>query len=580
MSTAMPISGLGVVGALLLLGCLWLYRAALPKPIPGLPYKKGSEKRLLGDAPDIIEWQKETKEVFSYMRKLALDLKAPVFQMFMRPFGKPWVILTDFREAFDICATRKDEFDRSAFTGEVFGPIVPESHISFLTDDRWRSHRNLMRDVMSNSFVSEVITPRIYKYVAELVSLWRDKARLAQGRPFDAESDVARCLIDFITSANFGYDVKALETHHATLHGDVPVGTSGVNRDVPMSFKNGMESEACAALIKMTDGVAMAVRSPFPKILVPLAYRFLPSYSEAKRYTYDMISNQVNAAWTRFSSKNVGEKRADEQEVRSALELLVQRESQMARKENRERKFDLPIVRDELLAFLFAGQVTTGAALGWALKYLTMHQEVQKQLRAELRASHKRATEAGEMPTSQEIAQANLPYLDAFLAESHRFAVTISCMIRHTTKETTVLGNRIPKGVDVFMLTNGPSYKMPALPVDEATRSRTSQDAKDKYGMWDESNMGEFRPERWLERTENGEVRYNALAGPSIPFGVGPRGCFGLKWATLVLKTLVTLVVWNFDLQEIPEELSGTAAKDSASHSAQQVFVRLAVLSE
>jgi cytochrome P450 len=485
----------------------------------------------------IIEWQKETKEVFSYMRKLALDLKAPVFQMFMRPFGKPWVILTDFREAFDICATRKEEFDRSAFTGEVFGPIVPESHIQFLTDDRWRAHRNLMRDTMSNSFVSEVIGPRIHKYVAELVSLWHDKARLAQGRPFDAESDVARCLVDFITSANFGYDVKALQTHHASLDVKVTVGTSGVHLDTPMSFKDGMESEACAALVKMTDGVAMAVRSPFPRILVPLAYRFLPSYSKAKRYTYDMISNQVNAAWARFSSKKAGGKPADEQEVRSALELLVQRESQMARKENRERKFNLPIVRDELLAFLFAGQVTTGAALGWALKYLTMHQEVQKKMRSELRAVHRRAVEAGDMPTAQEIAEANLPYLDAFLAENHRFAVTISCMIRYTIKDTTVLGHRIPKGTDVFMLTNGPNYHMPAMPVDEATRSKSSQDAKDKYGTWDESDMGEFRPERWLERTENGEERYNAVAGPSIPFGVGPRGCFGEFFGQLAPST-------------------------------------------
>ena len=43
----------GVVGTVLLAGAILLYRAALPKPIPGIPYKKGSEKRLLGDAPDV-----------------------------------------------------------------------------------------------------------------------------------------------------------------------------------------------------------------------------------------------------------------------------------------------------------------------------------------------------------------------------------------------------------------------------------------------------------------------------------------------------------------------------------------------
>jgi hypothetical protein len=51
-----------------------------------------------------------------------------MFQMFMRPLGKPWVVLTDFREAQDILTTRRDEFDRSSFTTEVFGPLLPEFH--------------------------------------------------------------------------------------------------------------------------------------------------------------------------------------------------------------------------------------------------------------------------------------------------------------------------------------------------------------------------------------------------------------------------------------------------------------------
>lgn len=48
----------------------------------------------------------------------------------MRPLGKPWVIVTDFRESQDIQLSRKDEFDRSRMTGEVFGPIFPENHVS------------------------------------------------------------------------------------------------------------------------------------------------------------------------------------------------------------------------------------------------------------------------------------------------------------------------------------------------------------------------------------------------------------------------------------------------------------------
>jgi hypothetical protein len=46
-------STIGVVAAALLAALILLCRAALPKPIHGIPYKKGSEKRLLGDAPDV-----------------------------------------------------------------------------------------------------------------------------------------------------------------------------------------------------------------------------------------------------------------------------------------------------------------------------------------------------------------------------------------------------------------------------------------------------------------------------------------------------------------------------------------------
>ena len=49
--------------------------------------------------------------------------------MFMRPFGKPWVIVADFREAQDIQVNRQDEFDRSTYIGEVFGPLLPGNHV-------------------------------------------------------------------------------------------------------------------------------------------------------------------------------------------------------------------------------------------------------------------------------------------------------------------------------------------------------------------------------------------------------------------------------------------------------------------
>jgi hypothetical protein len=45
------------------------------------------------------------------------------------PLGKPWVVVTDFRESYDIQAHRQGEFDRSAFLGDVFGPLLPGNQV-------------------------------------------------------------------------------------------------------------------------------------------------------------------------------------------------------------------------------------------------------------------------------------------------------------------------------------------------------------------------------------------------------------------------------------------------------------------
>lgn len=44
-----------IAGASIILFALvgFVYRALLPKPIPGIPYKKTSAKKLFGDAPEV-----------------------------------------------------------------------------------------------------------------------------------------------------------------------------------------------------------------------------------------------------------------------------------------------------------------------------------------------------------------------------------------------------------------------------------------------------------------------------------------------------------------------------------------------
>lgn len=125
-----------------------LYRALLPKPIPGIPHNKVSARRILGDAPDVsslypifdtvpiadnptqvLRWNKQTKEIWSYIRNLAIELDSPVIQVFMRPLSRPWVIVCDFREAQDIQMHRSQDFDRARILEDIFGALLPNCHV-------------------------------------------------------------------------------------------------------------------------------------------------------------------------------------------------------------------------------------------------------------------------------------------------------------------------------------------------------------------------------------------------------------------------------------------------------------------
>lgn len=262
-------------------------------------------------------------------------------------------------------------------------------------------------------------------------------------------------------------------------------------------------------------------------------------------------------------------------------------------------RFDTPSNRDELFGFLIAGHDTTAATLAWAVKCLADHQDVQQKLRSALRAAMPTAVLGNTSPSAQEIAGTRVPYLEATIQEVLRNTTTAPGLMRVTTQDTQIFGHHIPKGTDVFCMNTGPDFKSAPMPVDEKLRSASSQEAKGKVGSWDVNDMGDFRPERWLVKDENGEEVFDSKAGPFMTFGLGPRGCFG-KWpvvliacawqryllmsracvgkklAYLQMRITITLLLWNFELQTTPAELSSYRAVDKMVHNCQQCYVRLA----
>lgn len=211
--------------------------------------------------------------------------------------------------------------------------------------------------------------------------------------------------------------------------------------------------------------------------------------------------------------------------------------------------------------------------MAWVTKYLTGYPQVQKKLREALYAALPEAVAEKRAPTFDELRQARIPYLEAAIEETRR--LTPFSIVRETTENTQILGCNIPKGSQVFMVSAGPGFLTPSIKVSETLRSETSKAAR-MTNKWDESkDLRDFEPERWLVPAGNGNFEFDGAAGPQLGFGMGVRQCWGRRMAHLSIRTVIALVVWNFELLEIPDELGGYAGFDGISRQPHRAFVRL-----
>lgn len=206
------------------------------------------------------------------------------------------------------------------------------------------------------------------------------------------------------------------------------------------------------------------------------------------------------------------------------------------------------------------------------------HQDVQKKLRKALYTAHPSAVSEKRLPTYQEILNSSVHYRDAVVEEIFRCSLTEAAVTRTSIRDTQILGHFVPKDTEVFFMCNGPSVFSGAFPIDDSVRSTSSREGKDQACHWDPAKMALFDPERWLVEG-NGQSVFDPSAGPLLIFSLGERGCYGRKMAYVEMKIFLTLLVWSFDFQGCPEELSGYGAVDKLVHAPQQCYIHPVKLS-
>jgi cytochrome P450 len=174
-------------------------------------------------------------------------------------------------------------------------------------------------------------------------------------------------------------------------------------------------------------------------------------------------------------------------------------------------------VRDELIAFLFAGFDSTATALSCALGLLGSHAGVQSDLHAELAA-----TLDGATPTPADLD--DLPLLDAVVREAVRLYPPQYVLFREPTTDVSLQGYRVDPGTMVVV----PPWTLHRDPEH-----------------W--TDPAAFRPDRWL--ADDGRDGSGAGGGERdrpecayLPYGAGPRHCLGMRLARQTMRLVVAVV--------------------------------------
>ena len=216
--------------------------------------------------------------------------------------------------------------------------------------------------------------------------------------------------------------------------------------------------------------------------------------------------------------------------------------------------------------------------LTWTLKFLSDIPQCQIKLRDALHKAFPEDEKAGTIPSVERLLQTTVPYLEAVIAETLRISRVFPGLIRQANVDAELLGHIIPRGTTVIFALGGDSllYNDNGPSVPEDRRSASSRTAKSSLPRsWSNERKRDFWPERWLGKNDDGQEVFDIHAGPSLPFGVGPRGCFGQKLAMIQLRFALLAMVWTCEFGQVPEALRGYEVIEAITRRPVQDYIKV-----
>lgn len=201
---------------------------------------------------------------------------------------------------------------------------------------------------MTPKFLHGVAAPNIYKSSARLLDLWKIKAQAAAGHAFQADIDIFYAALDAVFDFGFGDAIgqRALIPQlEKVAAAGTPNKSDGNNA---IEFPSAPIDPSFQATLNSVENVGPVAASGFPK----LAWWFIgwrPSVQRNRAILDKFLKEQIMKAVDRYKDEGADD---NDDYVKSAIDLMVQREGTFAKKEGREPVFWNQTMRDEVSRLL------------------------------------------------------------------------------------------------------------------------------------------------------------------------------------------------------------------------------------
>ena len=182
------------------------------------------------------------------------------------------------------------------------------------------------------------------------------------------------------------------------------------------------------------------------------------------------------------------------------------------------KPFSDDVIMSNLITMLLAGEDTTAFTLAWAVHQLCDYPQWASELRSEADAVVGSENVAVDVDAANRLNRAN-----AVANETMRLRPVAPLLVLDAKVDTALGDLLLPKGTGVAVLPRPPAL--------------------------DQANFVDplvFRPERWL-----GDASGPHNVSTHLPFGSGPRMCPGRSLALLEMKTLLSMLYKNFDVERV-----------------------------